>query len=416
VDGVWAQSGLTGTWTGSWTRDGDALAVTMYFKQDSGGWAGSFDSDRLRVTGIPLQDVSVTPPAVQWKIVGDATTMSFRGELRGGAISGEFDERGVRGTFTLERTGEAVAHTEERDLKFNNGEVVLGGTLLAPSPSGHNAPALVFLHGSGSEARSASKYLATRFVRAGFAALIFDKRGVGHSTGDWRTATPDDLAGDAAAAVEALRKSPGIDPGRIGIHGHSQGGALAPLVAAKVPNLAFVIASAAPGLQLDQVEIYSVENSIGVKALAPAEAALARAYVATLVATAYSGAPRKPLLDAWEKVREKPWAIEPPPEGSSYWSISRGFGAYDPVTYWRKVASPVLLVYGADDERVPPRASAARIMAALAEGAAESASVRILPHADHTLRLHSVGGWPSTPSGYPDILIEWARQAVGPAN
>ncbi len=411
-----AQPALNGSWTGVWVRAGDDLAVTMHFKQEGPGWVGSFDSDRLRVIGIPLREVIVALPAVQWKVVGDATTMNFRGEVRGTTLTGEFEERGTHGTFRLERIEREPQQPEERELTFRNGDVVLSGTLLLPSPSANKFPAMLFLHGSGAEGRWASKYLATRFARAGIAALIYDKRGVGQSTGSWRTATSDDLAGDAAAAVEELRKAPEIDPQRIGIHGHSQGGTLTPLVAAKRSNVAFIIASSAAGLPLDQVEIFSLENSIGIRSLPPAEAKFAHKYIATFVATAYNGAPRQKLLDLWKKVQRKPWAIEPPPEGNYYWSFSRKFAKYDPIAYWRRVTSPVLLVYGANDERVPARASAVAITNALTSSAAESVSVRIFANADHTIRLPSTGAWPATPPGYPDLLIEWTRRVTGLAN
>jgi len=72
---------------------------------------------------------------------------------------------------------------------------------------------VVFLHGSGSEGRWASRYLGTQLATHGIAALIFDKRGVGGSTGDWRRATLDDLAGDGVAAVARLLQEPRIAAG-----------------------------------------------------------------------------------------------------------------------------------------------------------------------------------------------------------
>jgi dipeptidyl aminopeptidase/acylaminoacyl peptidase len=252
-----------------------------------------------------------------------------------------------------------------------------------------------------------------RFARAGIAALIFDKRGVGQSGGDWRTATYDDLAGDAAAAVEALRKNSSIDPTRIGLHGHSQGGTLAPLVAAKLRNVAFVIASAAAGLPVDQVEVYSLENSVNIGALSAEDAALARRYIAALVGAAYRGEPRQQLSSLWEQVRGKPWAFPPPADDSPYWSFSRSFNTFEPITYWRRVSAPILLLYGEADKRVPPRAGATRIVQAVLEGVGNSVSVQIFPDADHTFRLRSPGlVWPTTAPGYPDLMIEWTRRVA----
>lgn len=405
-------SALSGSWTGTWARDGDALNVSMHFTGENAGWVGSFDSDRLRVIGIPLRDIRETFPKVTWRIVGDTSTMVFTGELEGDTLAGEFEERGARGTFQLKRDEKAAPQLQERDFAFRNGEIALAGRLLLPPDSKRNVPAIVFLHGSGAEGRWASKYLATQFARAGIAALIFDKRGVGASSGDWRTATYDDLAGDAAAAVDALRKDPAIDPTKVGIHGHSQGGTLAPLVATKA-HAAFVIASAAAGLPMDQVEIYSLENSVDVEALSAADAALARRYITTVVGVAYRGETRQQLASVWEQVREKPWAFPLPAEDSHYWSFSRNFNTFEPSSHWRKVLAPVLLVYGSLDQRVPARPSAARIAQAILEGGGHSVSVQILPDADHTLRLRRPGlAWPTNVPGYPGLLIEWTRQVT----
>jgi pimeloyl-ACP methyl ester carboxylesterase len=411
-----APSPLNGSWAGKQVLAGDALRLTMHFKEDSTGWVGSFDSDQLRVAGIPLREIKVSLPSVQWKIVGDVTTTTFRGELHGQKLSGQFDEQGAHGTFELQREKNQEQWPEERELTFRNGPILLSGSLLLPNVAERKAPAALFLHGSGGEGRWASRYLATRFARAGIAALIYDKRGVGQSTGDWQTATPDDLAADAAAAIAQLRSMPMIDPDRIGIYGHSQGGTLAPLVASKAPHMAFIIASAAAGLPPEQVEIYSVENSMGVGALPSPEAGLAHEYVESLVTTAYRGLSHQRLRDLWQQVKGKPWAFEPPPEGDYWWSFSKAFAQYDPIHYWREVRSPVLLVYGEEDQRVPPRASAAAITAALIQAAADSVTVRIFQNADHTLRVPSKGVWPATPPGYPDVLIEWARQVTAVPN
>ena len=77
--------------------------------------------------------------------------------------------------------------------------------------------------------RSIGEYL----VQRGFAVLLYDKRGVGGSTGDWESETFDERAQDVAAMVKYLQSRPEIDPNRIGLIGHSQGAYIPPLVVAK---------------------------------------------------------------------------------------------------------------------------------------------------------------------------------------
>ena len=404
-------SSLAGTWSGTWVRAGEPLGVVFHFKGEANGWSGSFDSDQLRVVGIPLRDIRVVFPAVEWKIAGDQTTTNFRGELHGDRLTGKFDDNGTEGIFAFQRVEHDAKQLEEREVTFRNGDIVLAGSVLLPNAAVAKVPGIVFLHGSGAEGRWASRYLATRFARAGFAALIWDKRGVGKSAGDWKTAKVDDFGDDALAAIKKLRTMPEVDGDRVGIHGHSQGGTLVPSIATKAPQIAFVIGSSASGLSPEDVEIYSIENSIDLSSVAVPEAVIARDYIRTLVTTAYRALPHQHLMELWDQVKGKSWAIEPPPDGSYYWSWSPQWAQYDPLSYWRRVHAPVLLVYGANDQRVPARASAAAITKALIDGGADSVTVHIFPNADHTLRLRSKV-WPGTPSGYPDILIEWAKRAV----
>jgi len=76
----------------------------------------------------------------------------------------------------------------------------------------------------------------TRSRRHGVVALSYDKRGVGGSGGDWRTATFDDLAADARAGVHLLARRADVDPSRLGVYGHSQGGFLGPMIAETIPS------------------------------------------------------------------------------------------------------------------------------------------------------------------------------------
>ena len=78
-------------------------------------------------------------------------------------------------------------------------------------------------------------------AEAGFAVLLPDKRGSGRSEGDWRDTSFNALAADARAAVDVLKRQPGIDPDRIGLLGISQGGWIGPLAAHGHSDVAFVI-------------------------------------------------------------------------------------------------------------------------------------------------------------------------------
>ena len=408
-----AQDALSGTWQGYWTRAGDTMAVTMSVRRHpaNGRFGATFDADRLRVNGIPFDSVAVSGCCdVTLVLRGDATTARFVGRLAGDSLTGVLREGTSEGRFAYSRARPGPPLVEEREITFSSGDVTLAGSLLLPA-RGDSLAAVVFLHGSGAEGRWASRYLATRIATRGIAALIFDKRGVGRSTGDWRHATPDDLVGDAVAAVARLRDEPRVNRRRIGIHGHSQGGTLAPLVAVRSSSVAFVVGSAAAGLPLDSVEIFSILNAIHPAIGTPEDSAGALALVSEVVAVAYHGKERARLDSLVPRLRDRPWFFELPPPADPYWSFSRAFARYRPLDWWAQVRVPVLLLYGAEDQRVPAAESARRIAATLRAAGNADVAVRMFPGADHTFRLApGASGWPRTAPDYVPTLLDWLAQ------
>lgn len=406
-----AQDRFSGNWRGYWFRAGDSLPVTMRVQRDSAGrYAATFGSERLRVSGIPFAPVEVKGCCdVLLTLRGDRTTTVFTGTVRGDSLTGSFQEGSSSGKFAFARVRGTAQSFDERTIAFSNGAVKLAGTLLLPR-AGQSFAAVVFVHGSGAEGRWASRFLAEQLASRGTAALIFDKRGVGESAGDWRMASLEDLAGDAAAAVAILQQQQRVDGKRVGIHGHSQGGTLAPLVAARA-GVAFIIASAAAGTPTDSVEIFSVLNSVYPRATTSADSADARAYVHELVRVAYHGDPRTRLDSLAQALAGKPWFFAPPAANSSYWSFSRIFGAYQPLEWWARVRVPVLLIYGGADQRVPAADSAARIASTLLRAGNGDVTVRIFPGADHTFRLPpGPSEWPVTAPGYVAAILDFLRR------
>ena len=136
-------------------------------------------------------------------------------------------------------------------------EVVLSGTLAVPTtpPAGKNGyPAVLLVSGSGQQNRDEEIFLhkpflviAEYFAQHGIATLRYDDRGVGESRGPVQSATTYDMADDAEALFKLLRKSSRIDRNNVGIIGHSEGGAIAPMIAARNKKVAFVVLMAGPG-------------------------------------------------------------------------------------------------------------------------------------------------------------------------
>jgi dipeptidyl aminopeptidase/acylaminoacyl peptidase len=401
--------GLEGIWKGSWTKDGDALSVIVTFDKSSTGYSGSFDSNLLQVAGIPFSSVEDTNGKVHFLLKGDQSTTVFNGWLTGDTMAGTFTDGSAKGTFELTRATFSAAGIRTRDVTFPNKDVTLAGTLLLPGTQGRHA-ATLFLQGSGPEGRWANHYLAQKFAESGITALIYDKRGVGQSTGNWKTVGFDALADDAVAGIRFLQSQPEIDSSRVGIYGHSQGGTISPLIATRAKDLRFVIASAASGISPADCEVYSVENSMGVSRLPVTERADAQNYVRELVNVAYHGNSREPLDAMSVRFKARAWFFEPPRTDNSFWTIARLTAGFNPPNHWRQVRAPVLLVYGAHDERVPPTLSAKVIQAALKEGGNRQVSLRVFANADHAFVIvdppHQTG-WSLHVPDYAEILTSW---------
>jgi pimeloyl-ACP methyl ester carboxylesterase len=112
-----------------------------------------------------------------------------------------------------------------------------------------------------------------------------------------------------------------------------------------------------------------------------------------------------------ELLKQRAWFFPPPALDSPYWAFSRVFATYHPLAWWARVRVPVLLIYGAEDQRVPAAASADRIAAVLREARNTQLTTRILPGADHTFRLRpGPSGWPVTAPDYIPSLLGWLAQ------
>src|SRR5262245_11956842 len=161
------------------------------------------------------------------------------------------------------RTSASAIHRVEtvRDLPitFRSGDATLAGALFVPD-DGRRHPAIVLFHGSGPEPRNT--FMARWFAEHGVAALTYDKRGVGASTGDFRAVSFTALAADGLAAVALLKARSDVDSARIGVWGLSQGGWLGPLAASRSADVAFVIAVSGPGVTPAEQMVFYYANQL----------------------------------------------------------------------------------------------------------------------------------------------------------
>ena len=210
----------------------------------------------------------------------------------------------------------------------------------------------------------------------------------GQSTGDWHTASMDDLAGDWLAAVQMLKQRADIDPKRIGVHGSSQGGWTAPLMAARSKDIAFVIVRAGSGVSVRDTMVHEIGWSTREAGLAEADALAAEAAARTMFDFASRGA-------SWEEIdafvatqKGAAWATHAWPLNWSRdgwgkpWS-ERNNG-YDATASLRKVRVPVLWFLGDLDHNVPAEASERALSAALRGSGHPDYRIVRLPKTGHS--------------------------------
>ena len=309
---------------------------------------------------------------------------------------------------------------DAREVRFTSGGVQLVGTLLVGRDRAGARAGIVILQGSSGNLRREYQFYADHFARAGLAVLTFDKRGSGESSGDYGAATYDDLAADAAAAVDFLRRQPGVDSARVGVWGLSQGAFIAPMVARRVPSLKFIVAVSPPGVIIGASAAFQDSARVIAAGLplddARRAAQLNRQILSALQAQRPPADVDRALASAadlpWRRVTSLPRQL---PTGASldgwYW---RG-RTVDPVPFWRAVRTPALIVFGAADELIPAPLSADRIGQALRDAGNRDATVRLFPAANHVLRHLPLfaGGtwdWPKAAPGYLDAVTAWIER------
>lgn len=156
------------------------------------------------------------------------------------------------------------------EVRFENFEdnSSLAGTLTIPKNT-NKFPTVILISGSGLQDRDETVYghkpfkvFAHHLTSSGIAVLRYDERSVGGSKGSLKNVTTETFANDAYAGIEFLKEKENIDPSKIGIIGHSEGGLVGSLLASRHSEISFLILLAAPGVPFDELLINAHENKL----------------------------------------------------------------------------------------------------------------------------------------------------------
>ncbi|HKT46924.1 MAG TPA: alpha/beta fold hydrolase [Candidatus Acidoferrales bacterium] len=437
-----------GTWQGALETTGLRLRLQLHVSHDGAKHlVAALDSLDQAAPGLPATKVSQEGSTLRFEI--PAVDGSYEGTLDASKenLQGTWTQSGVAQKLGFHRSDEPLELRrpqnpakpypyKQEEVSFAGGgrDVRLAGTLTLPAGAG-KFPAVVLLSGSGPHDRDESLaghqpflVLADALTKAGIAVLRYDKRGVAKSTGDYGTATSEDFASDAEAAIAYLKSRGEIDAGKIGLIGHSEGGLLAPLVSTRSNGVAFIVLLAGPALKGEDTLLLQsrllataagmsdehVEASLAFNRQAYAlvrqerdPAALEKKVNELVEASGLSGAMPPAAIQQQIRMMSSPWF--------------RTFLDYDPVPALEKTKCPVLALDGEKDLQVPPKENLPLIEKALKAGGNPDFTVKEMPGLNHLFQDSPTG----SPTEYGEIeetmsptvlslVSEWIQKHTGP--
>jgi alpha-beta hydrolase superfamily lysophospholipase len=435
------QNILTGSWLGKISTNGIDLRLVFNLKlNDKDSLVATADSPDQGAKNIPLGRVIV----IDKKLTIQAPTLmgEYNGTITGDStIDGTWTQRGASFTVNLKKlkTAFTVNRPQEpkppypytsEDVTFTNDKfnINLAGTLTIPSGTGP-FKAVILITGSGAQNRNEELQghkpflvIADYLSRNGIAVLRFDDRGVGKSQGTPLNATTVDFATDAEAAFIFLKKNPKINQKEIGLMGHSEGGLIAPIVAASNPDIGFIVSLAGPGVTGQQIIIrqtqdISRQSGISEEQIRKTTETNKKLYSVLRKEKDNKKAEIK-ILALYKEILEKDKTSKEDTEkavnqlkmtfGANIYTWFRYFIMTNPAIFWKKVECPVLALNGEKDLQVASNENLPAIEKVLKSSGNKSVKTVKLTGLNHLFQHCKTG----LPSEYGQIEETFSPEAL----
>ena len=414
---------VAGDWLGVLEVGATRLRIVFRISKGPDGFKATIDSPDQNETGLPVSEVQVNGAAVtlestrldalfEGKVSADLNTLE--GVWKQGMLESPLKLARVTDKARLALPARPQNPTKpypyrEEDVSYDNkiqGNK-LAATLTIPPGKGP-FPAVVLITGSGPQDRDESLMghkpflvLSDYLTRKGIAVLRADDRGVGKSTGEFSGATTADFATDTEAGIAYLKTRTEVNPRMIGLIGHSEGGIIAPMVAARNRDVAFIVMLAGSGVPGDQIIVTQAEllaEASGQKHEDAVKAGEKQRRILNVVKENANDA------DLENELREElAGEMTDAQIGAIVRQLNirwlRFFLSYDPARTLRKVTCPVLVLNGEKDLQVPPRQNLPAIRKALSAAGNRNFEVDEIPGLNHLFQHARTG----SPAEYAEI-------------
>ncbi|CAD5275771.1 MULTISPECIES: S9 family peptidase [unclassified Imperialibacter] len=416
---------ITGQWNGILKVQGIQLRVVFNISRVENVYRSTMDSPDQGARGIPVTTTSFENATLKLTVANAGIV--YEGVLgNDGVVVGNFKQAGQSFPMNLSKDiveKERVVRPQEptkpypyhsEDITFENKKagIFLAGTLTLPRETGV-FPVAILISGSGPQNRDEELaghkpflVLSDYLTRNGVAVLRFDDRGTASSEGDFKTATSADFATDVEAAIDYLRTRKEIDKRKIGLIGHSEGGLIAPMVAARFKDVAFIVLLAGTGipgdqLLLEQQQLIGKASGLSDDVLQKNQSISKKAF--EMVVKSTDPEQLRTDLTNYLSIALREDGTAALPQGMnvddfvnlqvsqlvSPWM--QYFIKYDPVPALEKVKCPVLALNGENDLQVPPKENLEAIKKALTKGGNKKATIKELPGLNHLFQESKTG-------------------------
>ncbi len=434
---------FTSLWEGKLKFGAVSLRIVIKtFKNNDGSNGAFMDSPDQSVKDIPIENVLFNEDSLKFesktmgaKYIGAMVKDSM-------IIRGNFTQRGMTMPLELKKMDKLVEikrpqnplkpypyNDEEVTFENKYANITLAGSFTCPKGDG-KFPAVVLVTGSGPQDRDESLMnhkpfliISDYLTRNGIAVLRYDDRGIGKSKGNFSAATSEDFATDALAAVEYLKTRKEVNPKKIGIAGHSEGGLIAPICAVNSNDVSFIVMLAGPGVSGKDILILQTELIL--KAEGSKEEDIKKSveenksYYNIISEETDSTVMYKKLLAMYDEDISKLTSEEKKKPEYSKESFDRAvktllspwfrfFVKYDPKPTIEQVTVPVLALNGGKDLQVPPSQNLPKIEEALKTGGNKNFKTIELPGLNHLFQPAKTGGV----SEYGNIETTFSEDAL----